>query len=1100
MNKKIIFSLLAAALVPAAFAKHDGAYLNKISLDYVTPHYSFQPNKQIKPLKVYFIMNRSGARDAVEVQQRMPMQSEHTLAYNRAVFAGENMYESTVEGTSVYERTNEITEKLNKDYDLYVIGTFDFTKLPEAAQFRILNAVMQQGKGLLLVQSGGPQRLPYRKLYQNPIKIPDFFNEFAQPAKKVKIQAYQVGKGKFISLGWGDRYDMQRSLLPVMTYDNQWNTKNENASAFLAMLCRYAAGCEIKPAADVVRIRDAWNKDVTKIKNLPSGRYYRDELANNGTFKVTEFVKASPFGKMTVILPETADKKAPFNGKIKVEKAQKNATDILLELHDSPYGRIWHRQTVKLPANAKEVSFTMKNYFMPTLAGYVRAHAYNNAKQCIDTVDNVIFFPDPSLDDYMQLGWDGPNESAGALLAPQIVDRLGWNLQLTHPSANGTNARTIALLNQKLVAYMVRVMIRKGKAGGVIQPNWFFLPSKLRPAQKALNGDENIYRPEVRKLWAAGIKARMKNLPKYSTAIYNLGDENELELGAGYGPSDLIYFRKFIKEKYKTIANLNYNYKSNYKSFDEVPHMPLKEARDKGIYPAWRDHRAYMEKMYADHHAWLRKEIRKYDPNAVVGAEGSVPGEIELTMKELEYWGPYSNVVGDELLRSFGSDKIRMLWWGGYPGSHSGRARYVQPLNKDLLVGSVNGNAWFSARPGSNHSAFGCDLTIAKYVKNYLPELDRLKNGAAHLMVRNPIVNDGVYFYWSHASSAAAVLDPCCISPNDGIIPLIRAAYRTGFGFDFISWRTPERLKKAKIVFLCGASALSDKECADLLTFVRNGGTLIADINPAIMNENLRVRESNPLAPIFGKLLFKDCKGKSPAVFKSLDIPDLKAARVPVYGEKTYIEHKYGKGKAILCNFSLASASNTAANTAAFDKWVLKQLAKSNAAPAFNIISKISSDSIVRIRQNKDFSLIGIMLPIKDMANSAVVRLPKNSYVYEVDKGLVGRKNLLEAKFKNSPLTLYTVFSRKQSAPEFSVSNSVRGKMLDFKLPDMTSGRTYRLELFDPQGKNIYVCIYDRKAKAPRRPIAYSEPAGTWSAKLTDVATGLNKTVKFEVK
>ena len=1099
MSKKFIFSLLSACLAAAAFAKHDGAYLNAISQDYVTPHYKFQIEKSSKPLRVYFIMGRAGARDAVEVQQRMDMDSEHTLAYNRAVFAAENMYESTIEGTSVYERTNEIAEKLNKEYDLYVVGTFDFTKMPEAAQFRILNAVMQ-GKGLILVQAGRPQRLPYKKLYQNPIKVPEFFKTFAQPADKMQIQAYQVGKGKLISVGWGDRFDVRRSLLPVMPYSNKWKAQHENSAAFFAMLCRYGAGLEIKPAADVVRIRDVWNKDVTKVKNLPAGKYYRDEIAKNGTFKITEFVKESPFGKMSVSLPETADKKAPFSGKITVEKALPYAADIQLELYDSPYGRIWHRQNVKLPANAKEVTFTMKNYFMPTLAGYVRANAFNTAKQCIDSADNVIFFPDPSLDDYMQLGWDGPNGAAGELQSPQTVGRLGWNLQLNHPTANGANARDMALLDQKLVAYMVRVMIRKGKEGGVIQPNWFFLPSKLRAEQKALKGDENVYRPEVRKLWAAGIRERMRNLPKYSTAIYNLGDENELELGAGYGPSDLIYFRKFLKDKYKTIDKLNYNYKSNYKSFDEVPHTPLKEAKDKGLYPAWLDHRAYMEKMYADHHAWLRQEIRKYDPNAVVGAEGSVPGDIELTMKELEYWGPYSNAVGDELLRSFGNDKIRMLWWGGYPGSHSGRARYVLPLNKDLLLGSVNGNAWFAANPGSNHSSFGCDLTIAKYVKNYLPELDRLKNGAAQLMIRNQLMNNGVYIYWSHVSAAATLLDGCCISPRDGVVPLIRSAYRTGFGFDFISHRTPERLKKAKIVFLCGASALSDKECADLLEFVRNGGTLIADVNPALMNENLRIREKNPLAPLFGNLLFKDCHGKSPAVFKALDIKDLKAARVPVYGEKTYVERKYGKGKAILCNFSLASASNTAVNDSAFDKWVLAQIAEASALPQFKVSSKVSADTQIRFRKNRDFVLAGVMVPIKEMNKALTINLDKKYYIYNIDKGFAGYSNVLNVKFDNSPLALYALFDKKQSAPVFDIADTVRGKMLDFKLPVMNSGRVYRLDLFNPAGVKVYTCVFDRAEKAPRRPIAYSESAGIWTAKLTDVAVNLTKTIKFEVK
>ena len=64
----------------------------------------------------------------------------------------------------------------------------------------------------------------------------------------------------------------------------------------------------------------------------------------------------------------------------------------------------------------------------------------------------------------------------------------------------------------------------------------------------------------------------------------------------------------------------------------------------------------------------------------------------------------------------------------------------------------------------------------------------------------------------------------------------------------------------------------------------------------------------------------------------------------------------------------------------------------------------------------------------------------------------------------------------------------------------MNSGRVYRLDLFNPAGVKVYTCVFDRAEKAPRRPIAYSESAGTWTAKLTDVAVNLTKTIKFEVK
>ena len=54
--------------------------------------------------------------------------------------------------------------------------------------------------------------------------------------------------------------------------------------------------------------------------------------------------------------------------------------------------------------------------------------------------------------------------------------------------------------------------------------------------------------------------------------------------------------------------------------------------------------------------------------------------------------------------------------------------------------------------------------------------------------------------------------------------------------------------------------------------------------------------------------------------------------------------------------------------------------------------------------------------------------------------------------------------------------------------------------LNDPNGKEVYQCVFDRKEIAPVRAIAYTDKAGRWTAKLTDIATGLSTTINFEVK
>ena len=1091
--KHLTSLLLAAAVCFPLAAKHDSAFLNTVSNDYVTPHYKFQ-NKKEKPLKPLFILMRSGARDGVEVYQRMPMDITYFLVEGPWRFALEDMYESTHEGLSIYEKERELSRTLAKDYDFYVIGQMDFRKLPESGQYQILNDV-RNGKTLIVVHMQGIGKLPYKKLYQKPISLPRELRSFAKPSRRVLMQAYEMGKGKIIHLAWNMGSGIQdRSLLPLMPYSNKWKAQNENSAAFFALLCRYAAGKDLKPTNPVIRIRDAWNKDVTNEKNLPGGTYYRDIIGDNGAFFIEEFKKTSPVGKVTITLPETADKTKPLNGSARFDIPPKENMIATVELYDSPHARIWYRETVKVPAGAEKFDFTLKNFYMPNIAAYVRLtfRGEDGTPKAIE--DQVVFFPDSRVDDYFQMGWNGPSATTGELLAPLMTDRMGWNLVLSHPTARGDNARSFALLNSKMVPYLVRITHLKGEDGG-IKGLWAWYPNEVKAMAKAIEGDESIYRPEVQNVWRAVVKYRMENLPKYGIPFYNLGDENGFSYEAGYGKSDLKYFRKFLAERYGTIKNYNYNHKTNYKSFDEVPHHPLAEAKNSGKYAAWRDHRAYMEKVYADTHAFLRDEIRKYDPNAKVGAEGSVPGELELTMGPLEVWGPYSELIGDELLRSLGREKIRSLWWGGYPGSHGGRPDFVGPLNKDLLLGSVNGNAWFACNPGYNHSSFSVDFTVAKYVRKYMPELDRLKDGVAQLLIRNPMENTGIAIFWSHASSEATYLDKNFHAPQDGIAPLIYAAYRTGYGFEFVTERTIDRLKNTKLLFLCGASALSQKECSAILDYVKNGGVVVADINPALLNEKLRKYEKNPLQALFGNITTGNAKA---AEFKPLNLPGFKAARVPQTGE-VFKVRKYGKGTAILCNFSLASAANTATPAGSFDNWLLGIMKQYGAAPTFTV-KNAEETTMVRVRHNDEFSLIGVMQPIHLMSKSVEVDLNGDYHVYEAAGKYLGKKNKLNIAFKNSPLQLFSIFKTPQTAPKFSVANAVRGERVKIALPAMKTGRVYRLEMMDPNGKEVYQAVFDRKEIAPDCAIAYTEKTGKWSMKLTDIATGLSTTTTFEVK
>ena len=76
--KHLTSILLAAAVCFPLAAKHDSAYLNKVSNDYVTPHYKFQSRKENKPLKPLFPLLFSHSTPTFRFAQSLSMGSKGT--------------------------------------------------------------------------------------------------------------------------------------------------------------------------------------------------------------------------------------------------------------------------------------------------------------------------------------------------------------------------------------------------------------------------------------------------------------------------------------------------------------------------------------------------------------------------------------------------------------------------------------------------------------------------------------------------------------------------------------------------------------------------------------------------------------------------------------------------------------------------------------------------------------------------------------------------------------------------------------------------------------------------------------------------------------
>lgn len=1110
---------LALILVAASClqARHDGSYINDINDFPINPVLDWGQGAQA-PLRVLFLSTRDGARDIVELSLRMPVEREVFISYAANRISNNSPYEAALTGMTQYEKEAELRDLAQKRYQVIVLGGIALAALPYDVQCQLLQQV-REGAGLLSINAP----LAYRKLLSGKLERPKFAEEAQLPPglPSRNLQTCQFGEGRIMVF----RVDSRKHFLPEYVFDSTWEANYENAHLFMIQALRWAA--KTGPAMDIncgelasdgeiilseplptaplrCRLRNEYNQILAeiplldgkgKLPRLPNGTFHADFIAADGTVSSQRFSVNSILGDIKLNLPEgdSYEGKNVIPVTISWSKALSRPLGLRVELIGLPRMQVWHRQDFpqgSLAAGSWSWQFDVENFQVPTAAAELALQWFEADGTVLAQSRQTLFFPNRELPDYYQLGWDTPRNP---LYYRQLVEKLGFTLGLTHPAPDIN--RNVSLLNCRFVPYLTRIILSRGPNGEVNQRMLHQLSSKeIQEEFKALGDDHSFARPEVRDLIVKQVAWRMRELPKYGPILYSLGDENGNSTSSGYGPSDLPAFRRFLEKKYQSIANLNREWKDNYKSFADVPHLPLADALAAGKPAAWNDHLEYMERMYADIHHLYAQEIRKLDPLAKVGLEGTFGGDnFEQMMDGLDWWGPYSNLVEDEVLRSLYPNIPRFLW----AGYHNERGPDKFPrLTEFLLKGSVNGNGWYSTYVQDVHSLLSTDYSPS-YPQPFMADLERLRFGLAQLLVNNPLKDSGLLVYWSHLSRRASKVDERCVTPESGMGPLLRFCYRSGLSLEFVSSRNLERLEKGKVLLLLGISSLDEQEAAAILSFVEKGGTAIADINPAVLNQYMNARQQNPLRELFGNLVLDADSPKLEIKPLAIALPDgstfkadkaLQNPALPCFTSK-----KYGKGQAILLNFNFAIAESSAEPSFSLGKFLEKLLAAHAVSSSFNI----DQESTFRVRQGNGFDLLGFRSSDAEIKAGRVIRLnlPEKRFVYECGQGFLGEQASIEVKQEGKSLYLFSSFASRQSAPTLVLpSTAPRGAIMPLDLSQLPKGRVLCLRVTAPDGKEMperaLVIDTARKPQAQLQ-FAWNDQAGRYGLTLEDVTTGL---------
>ncbi len=1169
-----VAAVLAAAPVLGA-GRLEGSYLRDVTMEVKSPHLDWATPLAGGPIHATFITPRNlAAREVVEAAERMSIDFQAVAIFHAFALNKVSVYEAAVEGTSLQEKTAELLEKIRKPADVIVLGNVDFKILPAEAQFRIVEHVANGGGLVVTYSRPFPLKKLLAHPTQDAARITALVDSGNLPpslreiAPDKLVQTYQFGKGRIVLLrypGAPSGVSGGTSITMDQPYTTQASEHYENNMVLALRAIRWAAGRspgvslqssplgnaksftadqlasegftlhltgqEASQAKVKLRIRDSWNRiawtheqdaandGTVKVTppHLPAGAYTLDlqvlDAKGVSDFGYDGFTVTSPLGEVNLSTPtESFEVAAPIPVTVKLSKAAQTPLDVHLRLADHPYGRVWAQQSFQLPAGQASATFTLKPPPIPALAGVLWCDLEQN-NQIIATTQSVLFFPRHDMPGYPKIAWGSVTDTFPALYASQVVDKSGWHAGLSHPDG-GPNTRLAALFDQRFVPYMTRIGLsagtEKGKEGWTHTNQLLGLDKKK--IDEELGADQSFYNPAIQALWKKSIDLRIKNIPQYGPLVYSLGDENGFSYDAGYSPSDQKAFIAYARNRYGTIEKLNEQWGTKFASFEQVKQPTPQEVRKEKNYPAWYDHRRFMEKQYADNHKFLADYIKTIDPHALVGAEGSVPGDLELTLKGMDFWGPYSNPVMDALLRSLGGRKLRTLWWGGYTSGHGGRGGYPRLQWRGLLEGVVNGSAWYNAAMAVD-GFLAIDFRYADYYKQLLPWLEKLAGGQAQLLINQPLKSDGLALLWSHGSYSASFMDDRFMNPTDGAMAMLNLAHHRGLTLDFVtdSMVNDGVLDKYHVLFMPGASALSAEESRKIAQFVEKGGVVIADINPGILNEYCKPLDHSTLAGLFGaealdgkpKLAMEPVKLDQTINGQSIHFEAAKAWQSP--GIKPFTWRKQGKGLAILLNMGLGSANDTASADTPFDQFMLKLLALGDVKPSVQVEGTRRDKMLLSLRQKGDCTTIGMTVDDGDIGKEATLKLPATAYIYRVDGGLVGHADTVKFKM-DAPFQLFCTFEQEQHAPalQLSASETSLGQAVQIAPAALAADGIYRVEVIGPDGQPLRrrMRVLEGQGTEEQRTVrlAYNDAPGQYTVKITDVRTGLSAQSALQVK
>ena len=1174
---------------------------------FVTPHLPWgQPSASGKLRGLFFVYGGGYGpdwtecgtryREVVELCQRFDIEAEGVIVDSgggsKWCFHGGQLGEDRAE------------RLLAKPHDVIFVAGFALDKLPAKMQYEVLKQVVD-GAGLVCTGLGNEFMVAKRQIKPTPDALTQMVpvlpgteaGKWMQPGEY--INAYKLGQGRGVWLNyqpqaltpfrpftWRNLAEYDYRMLPIGRAA-LWAAGKESAATVTTIISDEAvllgrenknlpgdvviAGTKAMSATVLLNLRradDGFDTDLGKqaielkgndtavvpliLPRLRAGDYYLSAIVKSKRGVEASGAKLltieSPFGVSGVSVQGTATPvienaeierlKAPtpyvergdkISGLVSVRGVLPKSGRIVLRFRDS-YNRVLSQQEFTPAANQTDYPFTYTAGPADTIVMRAEAVVLDGAGE-VEARDTEFTVPKRRQGQFNFVMWDGPQDVLGYYAWKHLQD-VGYNTCLVGSFGLSKQPSVMRACDTSLVPYSTRIQDPKDESG-VMQPVcWNHEPQVSEYVQKIV--DNQI------------------NLRKQGVFVYSLGDEGVTK-GCCVHPACIAAYRKWLQGQYGTIDKLNASWGEKYASFDEVniksntDNMEL-QARQT-CPPRWFDREAFARYNLAQFSGRFGDRYKVLDPEGITGFEGTggYGDDYDAILGHNGFYGPYPS-IGDDIVRSVAArEQIRSNWMGY---SKTGDA-LSDAAWRMVMKGLDSSWYWMWDGIGSYRGVISPTIDYFDCTADFLNEMKPVREGLGDLLLNSQWAHSGIGIFYSVPSALAGGIEDggTYLQPAQAAETWLQLTYELGQDARFV---TSGMLAKGvltnsefKVLCLPMAQAMSAGEAQIIRQFVQSGGTVIADVRPAIFDEHVKAVTPGLLDDLFGikrtgrgkaQPVALDLKGVLGGETLDLKLPTRLDPGVSPAGAKVLmmqgevpvgLVNPFGKGQAVLLNCQLMSPKDE--DGAGVDvRHLLAALYRyGKTQPPLQVASPAGEPlpaTETRFWRNGDALVFGMWRQMKNAwfapksgttagePVAARVTLPRAYHIYDLRTGkYLGAPRSFDTKLRWGRANFYLAspYALKGLKVALNSATPKRGEAVTatVSLPVPAKAQEKQavyVEVFTPAGEQPlwgrYVKVLSGGKAQVQVPVAYNDAPGQWRVKATEPFSRLSAEASFKVQ